>query len=497
MIKKIFSVLLCAVITAFVFTGCSKKTPESTTNAPLVTQSTTKLVTDTTSFKLSYSKSDSLNPFKSETLNNQVLQNLVFDSLFVIDESYNAQPQIAGSYSYKDKTALIVTIPSGIFFSDGKRLTASSVVYSFNEAKASPRWKNSLKSIASASVESETAVRFNLSYPNPYAHNLLTFAIASSKKDKNGYPIGSGRYIFSEGGGEVFLKVNKKHPDFNPHITKVNLINITAAESIDNAINIGNISYAFRDMSSGAKTKITSSKKPVSTNNLVFLGINEITGITKNEYIRKAIMLAVDRETLIKSAYGGYGKAALSVFNPASSLGKQTSVFSSTADISAAKQAIAQSGYSEKNLTIDILINSDESKFACAKLIKQQLEAAGFKVTINKENSKAYLNKVSNRSFDLYIGETKLSDDMNLKVFFSKKGAASSGINLKGKTAAAYNSYLQGNNEIGKFILEFSDEIPFIPLLYRQGMICYSKSMHGDMQGYANNYFSNIEDWYF
>ena len=56
---------------------------------------------------------------------------------------------------------------------------------------------------------------------------------------------------------------------------------------------------------------------------------------------------------------------------------------------------------------------------------------------------------------------------------------------------------MKGEGEIGGFILDFSKELPFIPLLYRQGMICFTKSMHGDMQGYNGNYFSNIEDWYF
>jgi hypothetical protein len=119
-------------------------------------------------------------------------------------------------------------------------------------------------------------------------------------------------------------------------------------------------------------------------------------------------------------------------------------------------------------------------------------------VTINKEKNKNYQTKVKNRGFDIYIGETKVPNDMNLNSFFTSSGATRYGIDLdNSETSKAYKSYLDGESEIGKFILEFSEELPFIPLLYRQGMICYSKSMHGDMQGYAGNYFSNIEDWYY
>ena len=39
--------------------------------------------------------------------------------------------------------------------------------------------------------------------------------------------------------------------------------------------------------------------------------------------------------------------------------------------------------------------------------------------------------------------------------------------------------------------------MPYIPLIYKKGMICYSKAMNGDMQGYYGNYFSNIDSWNF
>ena len=497
MIKKYFALMLALVIVAASLSACSAENKQESTTEP-TTQETTVITQDTTSFKLSYSKPDSLNPFASETLNNQVLQNLVFDSLFVLDEAYEAQPSIASGYSYTSSTTLEVTIPSGIMFSDGSKLDASSVVYSFNKAKNSPHWKNSLKYIESASEVSSTVVRFRLKWANPYAHNLLTFAVASSDTDDNGYPIGSGRYKFGEGNGEVYLELNDKHEGFTPYITKITLVNATAEESIENAINIGNISFAFRDMSAGTRSKMQCSKKAVNMNNLVYIGLNCSSGITSDANIRKAISLAIDRDTIVKSAYRGYAKSALSPFNPASALGKDGELFSSTADLTAAKQAIAQSSYKDSALSIDILTSNNECSSAAAQLIKQQLEAAGFKVTINEENSANYEKKVFSNSFNIYIGEVKLTGDMSLSSFYTKNGWTASGIDLS--KSASYKSYwgwLEGSNEIGKFLLDFSDEMPFIPVLYKQGMLCYSKSMHGDMQGYEGNYFSNIEDWYF
>ncbi len=497
MIKKYLSVFLSAIVIICLLNACAKDSGNQNSYAP-VTKETAAVAEDETGFKLSYTQSDSLNPFESDTLNNQVVQNLVFESLFILDESFEIQPMLATSYSYSDSKTLSVTIIGGNRFSNGDEVTAENVVYSFNNAKASPHWKNSLKAISNARAVSSTVVEFSLSYPNPNAHKLLTFAIASSKTDKKGYPIGSGRYKFGDGNGTVFLEVNKEKSGFNPRFTKIQLINIASAESVENAINIGNISYAFRDLSEGSTVKIQSNKKGVNLNNLVYVGINNTAGITKNADIRRAISLAINREALVKSAYQGYGKSAVSVFTSSSKIGKQTAVFDKVSDTAGAKQAVAQSGYKEKDLKIDILTSSNSNRIAAARLIKQQLEAIGFKVSINEENAKAFKSKVKNRGFNIYIGETKIPNDMNLNSFFSKNGATRYGINLeKSKTAKAYKGYLNSENEIGSFILSFTQEMPFIPLLYRQGMICYSKSLHGDMQGYVDNYFSNIQDWYY
>ena len=355
-----------------------------------------------------------------------------------------------------------------------------------------------LSGISSATALSSTVVSFKLNHQNPAAHNLLTFAIANGDSDKNGFPIGSGRYKFSKDNGAVYLTVNKKHADFNPHFTKIPLVNIPTAESIDNAINIGNISYAFRDMSSGGDVKMNSNKKAVNLTNLVYIGANSYLGITANKDIRRAISLAIDRDTIVKSAYRGYAKSATSPFHPNSKLGRESGIFASSTDLAAAKLAITQSGVEKDNLKLGLLVNKNAERTATAKLVKQQLEAVGFEVEITEMKAADYKTYVQYGRFDIYIGETRIPSDMNMLSFFGQSGSTRFGIDLQNsETAKNYKKYLNGKGEIGSFVLSFSQEMPFIPVVYRQGMICYSRSPQGDMQGYADNYFSNIQDWHY
>lgn len=493
--KRIVALLLAICIIVTVLTACSSESNNA--QAPSVTEKTTAKITDDLSFKLSYTQSDSLDPFKAETQNNQVLASLVFESLFDIDEDYQLTPNIATGYSYTDGKTIKVDINTRLTFSDGSALGIDDVLASCNAALNSRAYSSALACISYFETSVNSLI-VHLKYENPYAVNLLTFPICSSNNDKNGFPIGSGRYKYqTTEEGKTVLTANVSD-NFDPYLTTINLVNIASADSIDNAVNIGNISYAFRDMSADTSKRLSCSKKPVDINNLIYIGVNSKYGITSDAQIRKAISLAVDRTVIAQTAYLGYAQAASSIFNPNFKSIENINLFSAQSDVQTSKQTIIQSGYSNDKLDISILINYNENMQIVANLVESQLEAAGFKVTIDKKGYKTYSNKIKNSDYDLYIGEVKLGSDMNLYPFFGESGSVSGGINLKNLSCDDYyTKFLTGEEELGKFILAFNDEMPYIPLVYKKGMICYSKALNGDMQGYYGNFFSNIESWNF
>ncbi len=496
MTRKILSMIISVFLITAICSGCHNGKEEE--KAPvLITEQSKNTSSDTTSFKLSYSQSDSLDPYQSQTLNNQVVQDLVFESLFTLDENFDAVPCIATSYHYTDLKTLRITIPKGITFSDKSELGVSQIINAFEHAKSSPRWKNSLAPIDYASKASDTEIDFHLNYADPYAHQLLTFSI-SKTSDKEKYPIGSGRYKLGEGDGKVYLELNKNYrKDFSPGFTQIRLINITTTESIDNALNIGNISFAYRDLANGATTGMQYNKKAVNINNLVYLGLNSKNGITADSNIRQAISLAIDRDTIVKSSYQGYAKSAVSIYSPVSKLGKESQMFSETADINAAKQAIEKSKIDKTKLKLRIIVNQNKNRIGAAKFVKQQLEAVGFTVEIKSLRNKVFRQELKNNNYNIYVGETKIPSDMRLTSFFSKKGTTNFGINQKSSSAKSYADYLNGKEKIGKFIISFTEDMPFVPILYRQGLVSYSKAMHGDVHCYEGSYFANIEDWYY
>lgn len=220
--------ILAAVILALCLTACSESESGETQTNPAIIEQETVIREDNSTFKLSYTQADSLDPFAARTLNNQVLSQLVFESLFDLDENFKASLNIASSYEYEDRKTLVVGITAGLQFTDGTVLTADDVVSSFNAAKDSAYWGSSLGEIDSCRARSESEIVFSLNAPDPYAHNLLVFPIVSSESSGN-YPIGNGRYYYADENGETVLKANTQN-GFQPHITVIHLENIASED---------------------------------------------------------------------------------------------------------------------------------------------------------------------------------------------------------------------------------------------------------------------------
>lgn len=494
--KKITALFLAGVI-ALSFAACSSG-GESEEDTTVSTQPADTPKSDTP-LRISYTKSDSLNPYKAETQNNIVIADLVFDTLFRLDETFSPILELASSYEFTDATTLNVTYRSGAVFSDGSALQSGDILASFEAAKDSPIYSGTLSGIRSASAGAGSTIVFELAYANPNAASLLTFPILKASEIDSDLPLGSGRYAFDEDdSGNITLVQNTKKENFEPFIQSIRLVNIASSESIANGISIDNIDYAFFSLDDEDAKSIKSQTKQVNINNLVYLGFNTASSsIMSNAALRQAVSLAISRDTIAKSAYHGYALAATSIFNPACTLAEVSAIFAEDSNASAAQQAITQNGADLNKNTVRLIVNRENaSRTAAATVIETALEAVGFTVDVRQLSYSDYTQALEKGQYELYLGETKLSDDMCLYPFFQKDGALHYGINENGASAKAYASYM-GGSEIETFVSEFASEMPFVPLVYRRGIIGYSKDLHGDMQGIYKNYFSNIEEWYF
>ena len=132
---------LCAVL---LLASCNSEVPVDSTTLPSQNQTQQDApVVITPDFKLGYNASDSLHPFEADTAANCAITRLMFDSLFVCDNSFEPRALVAQSYEQSDDV-VTVYLKQGIMFSDGSLLTAEDVSYSYSLAKKSSLYSERL-----------------------------------------------------------------------------------------------------------------------------------------------------------------------------------------------------------------------------------------------------------------------------------------------------------------------------------------------------------------
>lgn len=137
----------------------------------------------------------------------------------------------------------------------------------------------------------------------------------------------------------------------------------------------------------------------------------------------------------------------------------------------------------------------DEGRAAAADFAANSLIEAGFDVRLEKLPYDEYVKRLSDGDFDLYIGETKLTPDMELSVFFSKDGAACFAAADESTAAGAYYDLKSGKIDMRTFCGVFDEYLPFLPLCCRMGTVYYSRELKYEGFVNENNIFKNIYSW--
>ena len=291
-----------------------------------------------------------------------------------------------------------------------------------------------------------------------------------------------------------------------PEIKLYEIENFTYAE---NALEIGNVNFLFKDMSDSVYRHVSVDSSTVNMNNLVFLGINDSKEVLSSSAVRTAIYYAIDKKDIASSSYQGYATAAPLLFNPAfSELSGITNInFAESANADKAKSILTKTGYNKyakdgsltngsQNLKVSLLVNSENSfRAAAANSIAEGLRSIGFSVTVDAVPLDKYNQKIASGDFDLYLGEIKLTENLDLRPFFSEKGSASKGIDFSLRAVTDYDAFCEGSIGLSEFLDSFLNDMPFVPVCYRSGFAAYKKGLKPDFSYSSDHLYAGICRW--
>lgn len=433
---------------------------------------------------------DSLNPYLAKSKNNQELGLLLYDSLVTVDDGFVPQPGLAEQIEENGKVWTIRLKTAK--FSDGSNVTAEDVTYSLTAAQKATgtRFAAQLENIATKNAAGPSVLTITLKKPDPNFKNLLDFPIfklnSDHRKDEDNKdlpPIGSGRYLYEESQEGLFLKAN---PDFRggaPAISQIKLISTPDSVSLEHQIASGNISVVYSDLSDGKFPVMNGTATKAPLNHLVFLGVNSKSGPLTDPLLRSAVSLSVNRSGIADQAYQTYALPAAGVFSPLWAAGSPSEIsLPATANLNLAVEELAKAGYNKKDsegyvlrsgqrLTLKLLVNKENSqRLAAAKQIQESLKKAGIAVNLSQLSFSAYSEAVGQGSFDLFLGEMRFLNNMDLSPLILT-GEPARYFPEESVTAARYQAYQNGEDPLSEFVDALNEELPVIPLCYRCGIL--------------------------
>ncbi len=535
-IKRAISFLITFVL-IFSLAGCfdPSKMTEKKSIEP-VNENNYKPVEDI-KFNLPYINGDYIDPFKAQTETNQNLTSLLYDSLYEIGNDFKAVPLIAESCKIQGNS-LVVTIKSGLTFSDGTFVTVTDVVHSFEQAKECERYKHELSVFQSAEVTSAHDVTFTFESQRSDMMNLLTFPVikvdsselaenndtqqttyyssTTGTDENNGInifdaPIGSGRYYLTKDDNNIYYLCcnTKRLGGYFPTYRNIGLIGTADTEKINSLYSLGRINVVSDTYDSGEYTQIIGNTSKITMSNFIYLALNSSNIALQDPIVKKAISYALDRKELCDYSFIGNAYATELPFHP--NYYKTAKIKPENNTFNDAVKLLESNGYDQINPKYNFRYSSGETtkilefrlavcknnafKISAARKIKEQLAKANIRVELYEYYENDFFNVISLGSYDMYLGETKLSNNLDLTSFFTSGNSLSSGISSSSDTALAYTEYKTDCIDAEAFINTFKEDLPFIPLLYRNGNI-YSNSLLAEPDNsIVTDKYHNIDNW--
>ncbi len=135
-------------------------------------------------------------------------------------------------------------------------------------------------------------------------------------------------------------------------------------------------------------------------------------------------------------------------------------------------------------------------KTEAAEQIAGDLAHIGIRVTVDARDWTEYTEALSSGDYELYIGEVVTPACMDISPLLRGSGSIY-GISDSDTTEAAFTQFAGGNISLAAFMDSFTGNTPFIPLVYRDGALYYSRMIAPAADTDWHTPFKNIAEWHF
>lgn len=459
--RKIFALLLAAAM-LFSLAACGEAaagpeaTPEPATDDGAATVSGQTLTFGDAAdsvFSLSLDYEESLNPVKTQSTLNQLVDCLVYDRLFEVDENFNVTSRVLSDWYYsknEDSAGVwVLRVKDGIQMHDGSTLTAQDVAYSVSCIFTSEKHKNlqmQIGRVYSSAFNGEVYLATE-GADNAQLPQRMSIPIIKAGSVGDEIPVGSGPYMYNED-RTALVKFDGYENSESLPLDEVQLRAYRGMEELITEFESGLVDLVVNDptgiynMGYGGKNE----KRVITTTNLHFIGFNSKSRFFQYDAYRCAMNWIVNRDKIVSDTLDGNAVATVLPIHPNSSLYDTDIASQFSYDPARCLTELERGGcrdldadgmleFALSGMKVDIELNfavcaDNAAKVQEARQIAEDMEAIGLSVNLRELTWKDYLAALRTGyidadqeepeiPMDMYLAEVALTGDWNILTLIS------------------------------------------------------------------------------
>lgn len=464
---------------------------------------------------------DYYNPLVSSNVYIKDLSKLVFEGLTSTTEDLNYENCLAKIIEPQDdyKTYRIV-LKNNIKFHNGNELTADDVVYTISKIQSLGQnsiYYYNVENIESIKKVSSSELRMVLKEVDNFFPAKLDFPILSeltySNKDLYKYKEynGTGKYKVVSMKDDVWkLIYNEDYREKQSgNLKQLDVKIISKIMQSFEALKSGDAEIVDTDTEVGAYGRSAFSNKRYNTGVFEAIIFNLNSSIVADQNVRQAILLAINRDSIIEEYLNGYGKSVSVPINPSSFL-YNSDLPTYSFNPERAQDILKNIGYNLENnlrvkdneeLKLNFLVNSDK-KYAKekAEYIKNNLAYVGINVNVIEKDTSKFNEAVKSQEYDMLLADFALSAYPEFLYYFETGNKN----NISGFSDEEYDYlvYMAKREVVEMKLIEYfyrmqeilNARLPMACLYVKTSTIYYNKSIQGEFESNINNVYMGIEN---
>ncbi|MGI6006947.1 MAG: ABC transporter substrate-binding protein [Ruminococcus sp.] len=457
--KRKLARLMAVILVGSIFSGCGQSGSDNSSNG-----SSSAGANEEKHLNIAYhSEISELDPGNSSW---DVTRIGVGERLFRINDDLKVEPWLVESYERVDDLTWKMTLKDGIEFSNGKEMDGETVKECLERTIEMNQRAVTMLNIASIEAEGQTLTiktnDINAALPNNMADCVCTILDVDTLGKEDIFPVGTGPFVIESMGSEQMeLTANDNYWDGEPKLDSVTIKYITDGNAQAMALDNGEVDLVFqlpsenidqfRDNENFVLTEQTGSRSQ-------FIHFNLENTFLSDLNVRKAICMAIDRESFADVINKGNSQAATAIFPVSFAYGNVEGI---RYDPDEAQKLLEESGYTDSDgdgirdkngepMSFQILTYGTHGSLlpTFCEAIQASLKELGIELDIQVNDYEPHLEALEAGNFDMALSSYIMAPVADPQYF----------ADIALRTDADYNYGHYSNQTVDDLIMQLDQE---------------------------------------